>query len=326
MREFADFFWVGFVAVTVFTAFAWWWRARVHIAQHPESAPGYRRLIRGFALWANLPWVVMGLGLTVGGVRSIDAYLRPSEANPWVLAFYLSAIFVWALCLWWLFKRDGAQKLIDHPGLFNWSPRKPKHVRLIGAVGAVVTGVAVIFLFTGGMLPYLTTRADGWTTAFIIYDGFWRVAAFLLLPIAIGVVGLIVFIPWFRRLVRQPGWWRTKESGIVLPLFICGVFLVVGGLAFWLRMRDACHLVSVYTSGGAKTVEGTVHVLREQPEGGHKPGDLVEIGGVQFVVNRFRQVTAAYTETIAWGGVLTEGRHVRVWYWEGQILRVDVRQ
>ena len=326
MNALLNHVWVVFLASNLVGAYVWRRRGRRHVARRPELAEGYKALTRGLALWGSIPWVVMGLGLTVGGVSSVRAYLHPGEADPWVLAFYLSVMVMWVLGLWWLFRRDGATKLVDHPGLLNFLPTKPGRVKLI-AVAAVLVGLAaVVWLFVGGMLPYWTTRADGWTTAFIVYDGFWRVAAFLLLPIAIGVVGLFVIIPRLRRLVRKPKWWRTSESGLFFALFVFIVFAVVGGLAFCLRMRDACHLVSVYTSGDAETVEGTVHVLRTQPAGGHKPGDLVEIAGVQFVVDRFRQITAAYTQTIAHGGVLSEGTHVRVWYWEGHILRVDVRK
>jgi len=320
-----DYIWIGFIAVTVITAVAWWWRGRKHVAQRPELAKGYRRLIRAFVLWANLPWVVMGLGLTVGGVKSVGAYLEPSEANPWVVACYLSIIVLWALSLWWVFRRGGAQQLVDHPGLLSFSPKKPEHVKLI-AVGGVIVGLtAIVFLFFDGMLPYWTSRGDGYTTVFIVYDGFWRVVALALFMVAIGVVGLIFSIPWFRR-AYVPRWWHDKEASKPAFLLILSVlWLSVTLFAFSLNIRHSYRLVSAYAGDEAQIVEGPVHVLRKQPEGGHAPGDLVEIDGVQLVVEYFR-ITPAYKKTIEHGGVLSEGTYARVWHYEGKVLRVDVRQ
>lgn len=80
----------------------------------------------------------------------------------------------------------------------------------------------------------------------------------------------------------------------------------------------------VYEEAEAPVAEGVVHVRREQPAEGHAEGDLVEIDGVELTVNRFT-LTPGYVKTIAHGGVLREGALVRVWHYEGGILRVDLR-
>jgi hypothetical protein len=72
-------------------------------------------------------------------------------------------------------------------------------------------------------------------------------------------------------------------------------------------------------------VEGNVHLLHQQPASGHTKGDILEVGGVRLVVDYFH-TTPAYTQTVAYGGVLSEGAHVRLWYSDEDILRVDVPQ
>ena len=315
--------WLGFIAITFITAAIWRWHGRKHIAEHPETAEGYRRLIRGFLLWGNVPWIVMGLGLTVGGVESIGAYARPSEANPWVIACYLSVIVLWALSLWWVFRRGGAQQLVDHPGFFNFPMSKPKYVKLMAVGGVVVGFMGMIFLFFDGMLPYWTSRGDGYTTVFIVYDGFWRVVAFGLLITGIGAAGVVFSIAWVRR-TNMANWWHRNEAQ--RPVFVLAVsiiFLTVGGFGFALRTWDAYQLLRAYADGDAGVVEGTVHVVHEQPRGGHVAGDLVEIDGVPLRVDYF-QITSAYKQTTSHGGALAEGAYVRVWHYDRRVLRIDL--
>jgi hypothetical protein len=49
------------------------------------------------------------------------------------------------------------------------------------------------------------------------------------------------------------------------------------------------------------------------------------VNGKEFVVSYF-YATPAYTKTIAHGGVLTQGTYARIYYYDGEILRVDIRR
>ena len=317
-----DCIWLGFIAITFVTAAIWRRRGRKRIAEHPESAEGYRRLTRAFMLWGNLPWVVMGLGLTLGSVDSVGSYLKPADANLWVVAFYLSIAVTWVFGLWWVFRRGGAQQLVDHPGLFNVSLSKPEHVKLIAAAGGLLTLVGMTVFFLDDM-PYWTSPGDGYTTVFIVYDGFWRVVAMGLFVVGLGAVGMVVSIIWMRRQVRTPKWWRQKNAARPwVILFVAVVFVLVGGFGFSLRILDSYRFVRAYADGDAQIAEGIVHVLHKQPAGGHAAGDLVEINGVKLRVEYFR-FTSAYKRTIAHGGALSEGARVRVWHYDGRVLRVD---
>ena len=66
-----------------------------------------------------------------------------------------------------------------------------------------------------------------------------------------------------------------------------------------------------------------MHVIRKQPKGGHAPGDLIKINGVDFVINKFSS-DRYYTQTIAYGGALQEGVIAKVFYVRDKIMRVDI--
>jgi hypothetical protein len=127
-------FWLGFVLVTFVNGRAWWNRAQNRIRSNPELESGYRRLYRGYLLWSNLPWLVMGLGILSGQVPSIFDFLRPAEGNAFVLGWW--GLMAGLLCLgtYWIFVGGGAEMLERHPGVYmvpQWSAAK---LRLSGWV------------------------------------------------------------------------------------------------------------------------------------------------------------------------------------------------
>jgi len=66
-------------------------------------------------------------------------------------------------------------------------------------------------------------------------------------------------------------------------------------------------------------------VLHRQPSTGHSKGDIVEVNGQQFEVNYF-YATPAYRNTVAHKGALNAGTYARIYYYNGEILRVDMRK
>jgi hypothetical protein len=108
--------WLLFIGVTCAQAAIWNLRSKRFIAERPELAPGYSRLIRGLLVWGNLPWVVWGIASTVGGVSFMEL-LNPLGGNPYVLVFFTSTLVLWALAVRWLYFGRGAEELAKHPGL-----------------------------------------------------------------------------------------------------------------------------------------------------------------------------------------------------------------
>ncbi len=139
--------WVLFVLVTCLNGAIWWYRARRRIAETPELEPGYRRLIRGWLIYGNIPWLVMGLGILVGGVPTIWHFFN-ARNGPFVLAWYVSVVVLWVLSVYWLFFRGGAEALVAHPGLFRspvQSPRAVKAYFLLALAGGITGLLMMLF-------------------------------------------------------------------------------------------------------------------------------------------------------------------------------------
>lgn len=87
----------------------------------PRLEEGYKKIIKAFSIYGNIPWVIMGLGMLLGSTQSIFDYFRPRDLNPFVLAFHASVIIIYIFTIRWLYFKDGAKFLEQHPGIFQKS-------------------------------------------------------------------------------------------------------------------------------------------------------------------------------------------------------------
>jgi hypothetical protein len=69
----------------------------------------YRRL---FAVASAVPWVVMGVGILLGGVPNIWYYFRPQDHDPFVLAWFGSLFIISISFAFWVFFLGGAEKVV----------------------------------------------------------------------------------------------------------------------------------------------------------------------------------------------------------------------
>ena len=124
---------------------------------------------------------------------------------------------------------------------------------------------------------------------------------------------------------------RNWGRGIGAKGYIWAAFVLFWSLG-WLYVHNfplvfghGARLMNAYRNKQYQVVEGPVHVIRQQPYHGHSEGDVIRVGGQEFVISYF-YYTPAYTKTIAHKGALTEGTYARIYYYDGEILRVDVRK
>jgi len=139
--------WLMLITVTVVNALILKYRSRRYIQERPELAQGYARLFRGVLLWGNLPWIVMGVGIELGGVPRLSSYFRPRDGNPFVLAWFGVVIALWVFGFHWLFARRGAEFLVEHPGLLRGAPESPSMIRIFYCLMVAGGVVGVCFLF-----------------------------------------------------------------------------------------------------------------------------------------------------------------------------------
>ena len=116
----SEYFWLIAIIVTGINWVMFRKRAQKHIDENPELKRGYEALFRGYLLWMNIPWVIMGIGCTVGGVPSVWHYFRPRDGNPYVLAWFASVFLLWVFGTFWLLFREGAETLARHPGAMGF--------------------------------------------------------------------------------------------------------------------------------------------------------------------------------------------------------------
>jgi hypothetical protein len=142
--------WLLLIAVTCANAGVWWVRGKNTMAEQPEREDGYRRLIRGWLIYGNVPWLVMGVGVVFGEVRSVFDYFDPQN-GPYVVAWYVSVVIIWVLLARWVFFAGGADELVKHPGLLNHPPQDPRTVKglLVLMLMGGVAGLTMMILGFG---------------------------------------------------------------------------------------------------------------------------------------------------------------------------------
>ncbi|MDA2924136.1 hypothetical protein MYX65_05680 [Acidobacteria bacterium AH-259-L09] len=141
------YFWLIAIVVTSINVAIFKQRSRNHIPENPELAEGYARLFRGYLTWLNAPWVIMGIGSTVGGVPSVWHYFRPKDGDPYVLAWFASVFLLWILGTYWLFFKGGAEMLVKHPGAII-TASSPALVKLFWVLCLAAGVFAVIMMLT----------------------------------------------------------------------------------------------------------------------------------------------------------------------------------
>ena len=127
--------------------------AQPRIEENPALEQGYRRMIKAFVIYGNIPWVIMGVGILFGGVPSSLHYFNPRN-GPFVLAFYAAIISLWVASFYWIFFRHGAEDLVAYPGLLNFPVRQPWMVKVFFVL-ALIGGVTALafMIFANIQLP-----------------------------------------------------------------------------------------------------------------------------------------------------------------------------
>lgn len=126
--------WVLLILVTVFNAFYLKARSQKIIARQPELQEGYDQLFKGYLIYLNIPWIVMGIGVLFGSVPGVFGFFRPRDGNIFVLAFHAIVVILWILCVWWIYFNGGAEFLVKYPGVFNQDIKSPILLKVLFAV------------------------------------------------------------------------------------------------------------------------------------------------------------------------------------------------
>lgn len=140
----ARYFWAVLLVVSAINAVVLRRRFRAYAAEHPEREAGYRLALRWFVAVNLLLWGWMGLGIVVGGVPQVFAYLIPLAGGPYVLVWHMLYVALWFLALVWVLFLDGAEFLVAHPGLLRTKVSNPRLIKIM--LGLMSVGVLLVEL------------------------------------------------------------------------------------------------------------------------------------------------------------------------------------
>lgn len=171
MEQLPRYFWIALVIMTCANVGIRWSHVQDRIRENPDLKPGYRRLFLGHLFWVNLPWLGMGIGILSGQVPSVFEFLRPSEGNVFVLAWWglLAALF--GLGTWWFLVGGGAEAHERHPGVGFVPPLTARRIRIYWVcflAWNVVCGTILFFGFPD----------DSWAAALIPVIVLYGLASF----------------------------------------------------------------------------------------------------------------------------------------------------
>jgi hypothetical protein len=94
-------------------------KTKAYIKVNPSLKKGYESYIFVSTLLWTMPWIIMMIGDLSGVTASLFDYLNPKSLNPFVLAFHTYLFLLWITAVIWVYLKNGAQFLIDYPGLIN---------------------------------------------------------------------------------------------------------------------------------------------------------------------------------------------------------------
>jgi hypothetical protein len=76
-----------------------------------EEIKKYNKLVWWYGLWKVMPWLVMGIGCTIGGVPTVLHYIRPHDGKLFVIAWWVYLYIMWLWSFIWVYFMGGAVKL-----------------------------------------------------------------------------------------------------------------------------------------------------------------------------------------------------------------------
>ncbi len=121
--------WIFFILFTIINGIILKIRSKKYISEKPELKDGYDKYFWNWIFYANIPWVIMGVGNLSGMTSNTFEYFNPRSLNPIVLILHASIIVEWILSIIWIYFFNGGEFIEKHPGLFeNFFLSKRKNV------------------------------------------------------------------------------------------------------------------------------------------------------------------------------------------------------
>ena len=137
----------------------------------------------------------------------------------------------------------------------------------------------------------------------------------------LDILGFFVFLPLGILLVRyapriRPRMFAKPVGWLMIIFSLFATITIVGG-----RWSDYEECLSAYREGKCPVVEGIVKDLGREP--GRGPTECFHVNDVHFCYSEF-EASTGYNRSSENGGIIRDGLAVRITYYEGKILRIEV--
>jgi len=122
--------------------------AYFQVKKRPELRDDYNKLVLGFIVFMGLPWLVMEIGELATSIPGILFFFRMRDRNPFVLAFFICLLIEYGVYFYWIWFRDGATFLYNHPLLFLQSGKfSPLAIKIMSAlqIGGGIFALVVLW-------------------------------------------------------------------------------------------------------------------------------------------------------------------------------------
>jgi hypothetical protein len=190
-------------------------------------------------------------------------------------------------------------------------------ILLFWMLGWFAYGAGAMKIATSSHLRSAAGDTDGYTTVFDVAEsGYrqWPFAAFGLIFVAVGVaLPSLIKIGVFRK----PPVWMQKW----FPRVFLGFAILWTLGAFAGTFIDYRRAVDALQNGEAKVVEGRVAHYWQVPQ----KSESFDVQGVRFQYSDFG-IIAGFNHIASLGGPIREGLLVKIWYWHGEILRLQIKK
>ena len=139
--------WIIFIIVWTANIFVIRKRAQESIDTNPELEKDYNDLLKGMLLF-NIPWIIMGAGILSGSVQGMNAYSLPRQFNGFVAAFHICLLLLLALAARWIYFKNGAKFLEEHPAIFTKAISEAQ-VKFYGGLMLLAAVSSQLFMWSG---------------------------------------------------------------------------------------------------------------------------------------------------------------------------------
>ena len=190
-------------------------------------------------------------------------------------------------------------------------------ILLFQLMGWLAWGMGVVQFGTPSHITQGLGDTPGYMTVFdITRSGYrqWSFAAFGLIFVAIGLL-----MPTFIRLglLRRSPTWMQKWFR---PFFLGFAILWTSG-AFAGTFIQYRRAVDALQNGETKVVEGRVANYWQVPN----KSESFDVQGVRFQYSD-GIIIPGFNHMASLGGPIREGLPVKIWYWHGEILRLQIKK